>query len=118
MAGRDRTYSCLTPRPARDTILDFASGTDDIDLETRFHGVWRDGPVNAVNVQLGLESAINATSGTAGDGQDYLKYATDTGHLYYDADGTGAGGLSLVATLYSTGTIPASLLPAQDIVIV
>ena len=44
----------------------------------------------------------------------------DTGNLYYDGNGTAAGGLQQIATLYSDGATPAVLSfdPAQDIVLV
>ena len=69
-----------------------------------------------------MQGAITDTSGdNASDGQqDYLKYAMDTGNLYYDGNGTAAGGLQQIATLYSDGATPAVLSfdPAQDIVLV
>jgi Ca2+-binding RTX toxin-like protein len=50
------------------------------------------------------------TTGTAADANDYIVYETDTGLLFYDADGSGAGAALLIATL--TG-LPA--LTAGDI---
>ena len=105
--------------PSADAVLDFTSGSDDINLENAiFTAFVATGAVSAARVQVGLQAAISATSGNDADGQDNLKYATDTGNFYYDSNGTAAGGLSLIATLYSTGTTPATLLPAQDIVII
>ena len=104
--------------PSADTILDFASGTDHINLENAiFTAFVAPGTVAAANVQVGLDAAINATSG---DADDHLKYASDTGHLYYDSNGSTAGGLDLIATVYSSGTTPATLAfsPTQDVVII
>jgi hypothetical protein len=79
--------------------------------------------VAAENVQIVLQAAINDGSG---DANDYLKYAMDTGRLYYDSNGNVSaglnpyvpGGLSLIATIYTNGTTPATLVPDQDILIV
>ena len=51
--------------------------------------------------QMTKSIAITA-SGTASDGNDFVLYETDTGKLFYDADGNGAGAAVQIATL-STG---------------
>jgi Ca2+-binding RTX toxin-like protein len=109
--------------PSADTILDFASGVDQIHLDNAiFTAFGSTGAVSAQNVQVALRSAINGTSGDNGvdGGQDYLKYATDTGQLFYDGNGTAAGGVQLIATVYSDGATPVTFAfePTQDIVVV
>ncbi|WP_442581602.1 hypothetical protein ACSBOB_06315 [Mesorhizobium sp. ASY16-5R] len=76
-----------------DTIGDFNVVDDTIRLE------------NAVFTALTATGALasgffraNAT-GTAQDANDYIVYETDTGKLFYDADGNGAGAAIRFATL-------------------
>jgi Ca2+-binding RTX toxin-like protein len=80
-----------------DTITDFATGVDDIQLE------------NAIFTSLTATGGLNAGYfiGGAGvtaaaDANDYLIYDSTTGALYYDPDGTGAAAATQFATL-STG---------------
>jgi Ca2+-binding RTX toxin-like protein len=40
-----------------------------------------------------------STTGTAADSNDFVNYESDTGKLFYDADGNGAGAAVLFATL-------------------
>jgi Ca2+-binding RTX toxin-like protein len=77
-----------------DTITDFATGADDIQLE------------NAIFTSLTATGALNAGYfiGGAGvtaaiDANDYLIYDSTTGSLYYDADGTGSAAATQFATL-------------------
>jgi Ca2+-binding RTX toxin-like protein len=77
-----------------DTITDFATGADDIQLE------------NAIFTSLTAAGALNASYfiGGAGvtaaaDANDYLIYNSTTGALYYDADGTGSAAATQFATL-------------------
>jgi Ca2+-binding RTX toxin-like protein len=93
-----------------DTVRDFLSGTDELLFE------------NGVLTALGAAGAFGAGDGrfrsgaglTSGqDSSDRLIYNTTTGQLFYDADGSGAGGGQLVATLLGT---PA--LAATDITII
>jgi len=110
-----------------DRVTDFLSGTDQLLLDNAvFAALVSEGPLAAGSLQLALHGAISDTSGDdAADGlQDYLKYATDTGELYYDANGTAAGGLQLIATLSKTGCGASAahpvinLVTAQDIVVI
>lgn len=120
-SGADAFYFDAHGAPTADLVLDFLSGTDYLCLSlAMFSTLGTSGAVSAGRVQLGLFSQINAGSGNDGDGQDNLKYATDTGQLFYDSDGTGGTAHSLIATIYSAGTTPASLAfaPVDDIVMV
>jgi Ca2+-binding RTX toxin-like protein len=108
---------------AADRLHGFSSGEDEIWLSSAvFTALGAPGPVAPGSVQFALSGAITATSGDGGsDGQqDLLKFATDTGELYYDADGTGAGGLQLIVTLVSCGVsgLQLDLGAAQDILLV
>jgi Ca2+-binding RTX toxin-like protein len=60
---------------------------------------------NAVFAKLTTTGTLSASffsansAGTAADSNDYINYETDTGKLFYDADGNGAGAAVLFATL-------------------
>ena len=70
---------------------------------------------NAVFTKLTTTGAISAanfrasTAGTAADANDYILYDTDSGQLYYDADGSGAGTRLLFATV-----TPGTALTSSD----
>jgi Ca2+-binding RTX toxin-like protein len=67
-------------------ITDFSVADDTIQLEnaifTKLTGV---GTLSAANFRA-------STAGTAADANDFMLYDTDSGALFYDADGTGVGG--------------------------
>ncbi|EBW1603785.1 calcium-binding protein, partial [Salmonella enterica subsp. enterica serovar Kottbus] len=46
-----------------------------------------------------------STTGLAHDASDRIIYETDTGRLYYDANGSAAGGRMMIATLTGAPTI-------------
>jgi Ca2+-binding RTX toxin-like protein len=76
-----------------DTLTDFRGVDDAIQLENA---------VFAKLVSVGVLPASNFaanTSGRAVDGNDFVVYETDTGKLYYDADGSGAGAAVQIALL-------------------
>jgi Ca2+-binding RTX toxin-like protein len=85
-----------------DTILDFQPSDDTIQLE------------NAVFTQLkktGVLSANNFSAnadGKAQDANDYIVYDTDSGAVYYDADGNGMGSAIQFVTLLGQPTITAA----------
>jgi Ca2+-binding RTX toxin-like protein len=88
--------------PSRDVIRDFVGGTDRLQLDNAVYTVFEStGLVAAGNIQSGLQSAISASSG---DADDYIKFATNTGRLYYDADGSGSGALQLIAIVNPSAT--------------
>ena len=99
-AGSDRFVFNVTPSASGnlDTIADFQSGADKIQLS------------RAVFTALGA-SATNLTASQfwsgAGvvkghDADDRVVYNTTTGALYYDADGSGAGGAVQIALIGTT----------------
>jgi Ca2+-binding RTX toxin-like protein len=105
-----------------DVIRDFQSGVDHILLDRSVFTAFTDqGTVIEESVQVGLESEITETSGDGGDDEyeDYLKYATDTGNLYYDSNAKTSGGLVLIATVLDGNGHPAALHfnPTLDIYI-
>ena len=79
----------------RDTVTDFASGTDELVFENGTltamgaAGAWGAGDAR-------FWAAAGATAGH--DADDRLIYNTSNGNLYYDADGSGAGAAQVVAT--------------------
>jgi Ca2+-binding RTX toxin-like protein len=79
-----------------DVILDFnANATDKIVLDRTTD------PTIFASIGDTLDSSefrVNA-AGTAQDADDYILYSSNTGALYYDADGKGAGAKFLVATV-------------------
>ncbi len=92
-AGSDTFRFDLAPSATnRDLILDFTSGSDHIFLAM------------AVFNRLGGPGALSAADFAAGTGfaatdTHHVLYDTDTGALYYNADGSGAGALTQIATL-------------------
>lgn len=87
-----------------DTITDFASGTDKLELNTDQYA------------SLAGFSAANFVVGAgavAGDADDYLLFDTTTNTLKYDADGNGSGAAVDIAVL--TGV---TSLTTSDIVVV
>jgi Ca2+-binding RTX toxin-like protein len=95
-----------------DRINDFTDGTDqiafDLDFFSRLNNT---GALNPVMFKAG--SDISAAGGADVDADDRILYDTDSGRLYYDTNGSDAGGRFLVATVVDTpGTHP--LLDAGD----
>lgn len=81
--------------PNIDQIIDFVAADDTIHLENSIFtsfGTTTTGTINA-----GFFTAN--TTGVAADSNDYLVYETDTGKLFYDADGSGAGASVQIALL-------------------
>ena len=85
-----------------DTITDFSAADDTIQLD------------NLVFIAFAATGALasgffraNAT-GTAQDSNDHIVYETDTGKLFYDADGNGAGAAIQFARLTGNPAISAA----------
>ncbi|MGL4490152.1 MAG: calcium-binding protein [Rhizobiaceae bacterium] len=72
-----------------DRIIDFATGIDDFNLaQVIFTSIGA--TLDATELRLGTVAA---------DANDYLIYNSANGQLFYDANGSGAGGQTLFATL-------------------
>ena len=81
--------------PNIDQIKDFSVSDDTIQLENAIFtafGSATTGTINAVHFKA------NET-GLAADSNDYIIYETDTGKLFYDADGNGAGASVQIAVI-------------------
>ena len=80
-----------------DSITDFASGEDVIELD------------GSVFAGIGASGFFVANaSGTAQDANDRIVFETDTRQVWYDADGNGAGARQLIATLQVGATLAAA----------
>jgi Ca2+-binding RTX toxin-like protein len=104
--GDDDTFIFRETGTANDDdIGDFSAGADTIALD------------NAAMAALGAEGAFGAGddrfffgAGASGgaDAEDRVVYDTTSGALYYDADGSGAGGAELIATLQGSPGLTAT----------
>ena len=102
--GGDRNWFNFSTAPGVgnvDTIRDFDRVNDTINFDLD------------VFTALGPHGSINAsffranTTGLAQDADDHIIYETDTGKLFYDADGTGSTARVQVAVLTGSPTITA-----------
>ncbi len=93
----------------KDTITDFVSGTDKIQLDNAFF--------TALTAEGTLVSGLfsSGAGATFGAGT-VLRYNTTTGELLYDADGPGTGSAAQVIAVLGTTTHPT--LAASDIVVI
>src|SRR6185369_5266220 len=88
-----------------DLVSDFVSGTDKAAFDNSvFTALGVDG--NFVAGDARFAAGAGFTSGR--DASDRIVYDTSTGNLYYDADGSGAGGAQLVATLQDHPAVAAT----------
>ncbi|RYE52295.1 MAG: calcium-binding protein, partial [Rhizobiaceae bacterium] len=86
-------FSTRAVRNAQDAITDFDTTEDRILFDNRiFDTLGPDG-------RLSKNAFVANTSGKAEDRSDRLVYETDTGNLFYDANGSGKGKAVLVAQL-------------------
>jgi Ca2+-binding RTX toxin-like protein len=86
-------------------ITDFASAPDQLQFENAiFTAIGAAGTFAAGDGRFW--AAAGATSGH--DANDRVVYNTSTGSLYYDANGSGAGGSQLIATFQANPTIAAT----------
>lgn len=102
-AGNDVFVFNAAIRASNADVIDgFSTGLDDL----RFN--------NAIFTKIGKDGAMSANAFAAGnftsgqDTSDRLIYNTSTGQLFYDADGSKAGGSVLVATLADAPTLLAA----------
>ncbi|HJV02675.1 MAG TPA: choice-of-anchor L domain-containing protein, partial [Burkholderiaceae bacterium] len=103
-AGADvfRFESALSASSNLDTITDFQSGVDLLQLENAiFKKLLATGPLAAANF-------VASATGTAVDANDYVLFNTSTGALSYDADGSGKGAAIQFATLVGVHALAAA----------
>lgn len=92
-----------------DVIKDFLAADDTIRLENSiFKKLTVTGVLNAANFKA-------STSGNAVDANDFILYDTDSGGVYYDLDGNGAGAKVLFATI---GVSTHPVITAADFVVI
>lgn len=85
--------SALNSSTNVDTITDFSVVDDLIHLENAiFTAFTKNGAISSGNF-------LKSTSPTAKDSNDFLVYETDTGNLFYDANGSKSGGSIMIAHL-------------------
>ncbi|MGL4490153.1 MAG: calcium-binding protein [Rhizobiaceae bacterium] len=95
-SGADRFVfsTALNATTNVDSVRDFVHGTDDFNLaQVIFTAIGA--TLDATELRLGT---------TAADANDYLIYNSANGQLFYDANGNGAGGQTLFATV-KAGTV-------------
>eukprot|EP00913_Durusdinium_trenchii_P021281 g19994.t1 len=94
-AGRDYFVfdSLLNARTNADTVRDFSVRDDTIELDNAIFRAF------GSNGFVANSMFVQNTTGTARDSNDHLIYETDTGNLYYDSNGSRAGGSVLFAHL-------------------
>jgi len=88
-AGHDTFVFDNMAKHGADTVTDFHSGEDTLQLSAKVFSALN-GAVTADNLVMGS---------AAHDANDHLIFDQATGHLYYDADGTGGKEQVLLATL-------------------
>ena len=84
-----------------DSITDFTIGKDTIQLNNSKFAMLVDGALASDNFRASL-------NGNAADADDYIVYETDTGKLFYDADGNGAGAKIQFALIGNLATLTAA----------
>jgi Ca2+-binding RTX toxin-like protein len=92
-----------------DVIRDFTTGVDKLVLDRSVFAALGASPF------VGGDARFKSGAFSSGqDGDDRIIYNTTTGQVFYDADGSGAGGAQLIVTLQGA---PAPTLLASDIVL-
>jgi Ca2+-binding RTX toxin-like protein len=104
--GTDTFLFSTAPGAANaDLVTDFISTANKLAFDNAvFTALGADG--NFVADDARFAAGAGFTSGQ--DASDRLVYDTNTGNLYYDADGSGAGGAQLVATFQGAPAIAAT----------
>ncbi len=100
----------LSPRQASaDIITDFKPVDDTLQVSAADFGA------GLAAGALDESQFVQNTTGAAGDGNDRFIYKTDSGELFFDSNGSAAGGRNLIATFSGTR---APVLSHLDILIV
>ncbi|MBW8285941.1 MAG: calcium-binding protein [Rhizobium sp.] len=94
-AGADAFVFHSTPNAVTnvDTITDFSVADDSIQLENSVFTT-----IGALGT-LAAAAFVSNTTGLAQDASDRMIYETDTGNLFFDSNGSAAGGSVLIAVL-------------------
>jgi Ca2+-binding RTX toxin-like protein len=99
-----------------DTIKDFVHLTDDIVLDAAiFTALGLPGDLAAGKFKAATD--ITATAGSTVDSSDRVLYDSDSGNLYYDANGSAANGRVLLATVWTNAT-DHPILTAADFTVI
>jgi serralysin len=115
--GADKfLFNTTAANTTADVIKDFVHNMDDIVLDHTIFGALAAGNLAAGAFKSATD--ISATTGATVDAGDRVLYDRDSGHLYYDSNGSAAGGRVLVATLFDTGTHHPTTIGAADFLIV
>jgi len=98
-AGNDHFVFDTTPNASsnKDTITDFSSGVDKIDLSKAVYTA-----MGAIGILSSDEFYAAAGAVKGHDATDRIIYNTTTGALYYDADGGGSGAAIQLALIGSS----------------
>ena len=98
--GNDQFIFTISGPTNKKTITDFTSGADKLVFDNGvFGGAGPDGPLSADAFALGVK---------AGDTTDRFIYDQATGSLWYDRDGKGGSGQTLIADLQDGAALTAS----------
>jgi Ca2+-binding RTX toxin-like protein len=104
-AGNDQFFFDTKPSAStnHDVIADFKNSAENNDI------VYLDDAIYTALTSRSLGGAFQSnTTGLATQADDRIIYETDTGNLFYDSNGTAAGGSVLFATLTGHPTITVS----------
>jgi Ca2+-binding RTX toxin-like protein len=100
---------------AVDVIKDFVHLGDKISLENSvFTALAATGPLSSELFVSAID--ITGAAGATVASDDRLLYDSDSGHLYYDSNGSASGGRVLIATVWSDSTHHPALSAADFIV--
>ncbi|MBN2767534.1 MAG: hypothetical protein JXQ68_00365, partial [Campylobacterales bacterium] len=95
-----------------DRIMDFSSNDDTLYLDNEvFTKLIEEGALSADNF-------VSNTSGRAEDSDDYIIYESDTGKLFYDADGNGSEAAMQIAQLGYGCSWSTPVITHEDIVVI
>lgn len=116
-AGKDSFVFNTAPNSVNncDTITDFNSTDDTIRLDNAVFKQLTSATFDATTHVLSTNNFVANSSGTAQDSDDFIVYETDTGKLYYDADGNGSGAAVQIALL---GTTSHPTLSSTDFLVI
>ncbi len=97
-----RFDSALNAGANVDAVVDFLAGSDRIQLENAiFKSLKATGTLSSANF-------LASADALAADANDFVLYDTDSGALYYDADGSGAAAATQFATLIGVSSLSAA----------